>query len=277
MRDPDNLNIITGATEQLVVTIPSDLPRFDVEQYDILDDKDMNTYIKDLKKHIRNSYEYRSMVQFMREHMGMDHCAILPNMSNADHSKIKIEIHHSPIDLETICRVVFRKRAHMGECIYIPATAYEVLWCHYSLLVGLIPLCETVHELVHNGNIFIPPNKPYGYYNLFVQRYYDYFELEELELLDKISERAKTFIQDYSGLLNINYVEVNMGEAMARCAAMQQVKQIATESMSSKNGLKAITASKPKVRLFKDREELRSEFPEFEAYWETKWMEVRNQ
>ena len=48
MRNPDLENLNAIENQQVVVNIPEDLPRFDVEPYNLLDDKEFNTYIKDL-------------------------------------------------------------------------------------------------------------------------------------------------------------------------------------------------------------------------------------
>ena len=51
-----------------VVTIPKNVPDFELEDYDLMDDKDREKYIKDLERSIRSSYEYRQLVQYLREY-----------------------------------------------------------------------------------------------------------------------------------------------------------------------------------------------------------------
>lgn len=278
MRNPELENLYAEENTQLTVNVPEDLPRFNYQPYSFLDDKEINKYIKDLKKFVRNSYEYKTvMVPFLRDHVGMNHCSVMPNLTNEGRTKIRIEIHHDPLDLETICRVVFRKRSHMGEDLSIPATAYEVLWCHYSMLVGLVPLSETAHELVHNGNIFINPNKVFGFYKVFVQRYYEFFTDEELDVLSKIDEKAQQEELDYSMLLAVNPVQVNMNNDVAKFAAIQSVKENANDRLVAKENLKSISVSKPPVRLFREPEEQRAMHQEFEDYWRNKMKEGKKQ
>lgn len=254
MRDPDLENLYVEPNRDCLVDIPQDMPPFEYEPYNCYDDRDFAKYIKDLKKFVRSSFEYKSqLIPFLREFMGMNRCSYLPNLTNENRNKIRIEIHHDPIDLETICRVIYRKRLDMGEDTSVPATAYEVLWCHYSLLVGLIPLSETVHELVHNGNIFIDPNRTYGFYKQFIDRYYKYFDPDELETLDKIFQKALSGdTGDYNSLLKTNYVEVNMNDDTSRYVALSEIKAEATAQLTSKSALKSITAAKPMTRLYED-------------------------
>ena len=55
--------------ENNVVSIPSDIQDFEFEDYDLMDDKDREKYIADLERHIRSSFEYRQMGQYLREYM----------------------------------------------------------------------------------------------------------------------------------------------------------------------------------------------------------------
>ena len=100
------INIIEP-NDQDVIKIPKDVPLIDFEDYDLLDDKDRNKYIQDLERHIRSSYEYRAMVNYLREYMNMNTCAFMPMITNEATRKIRIEIHHSPFTLRDICVIIF--------------------------------------------------------------------------------------------------------------------------------------------------------------------------
>ena len=83
----------------------------------------------------------------------MNKCSFYENVSNIDSNDIKIEIHHEPISLYDICIIVYNKRNFFHE--NLSELLKEVMLLHYKLLIGLIPLAETVHELVHNKYLFI--------------------------------------------------------------------------------------------------------------------------
>lgn len=196
-----------------VVYIPNEIPAYEIQDYDFFDEKDMTKYISDLERFIRSSYEYKAMVSYLREYMNMNSCAFLPNVSNDNSFKVRIEIHHSPITLYDICQIVFTKRQRNRECLNIEAVAYEVLYLHYCLMVGLIPLSETVHELVHTQYIFVPVDKVYGYYRQFINSYYDYINPE---LLDKLDELEALTIEgnndQYKQVLEKKYISIDMGD-----------------------------------------------------------------
>ena len=201
--EPNNIDI---------VKIPKDIPILDTDDYDLFDDKDKEKYFKDLERHIRSSYEYRNMIQYLREYMNMNSCSFMPNISNELNRKIRIEIHHSPFTLRDICSIVLNKRMKNNEVLFIESVAYEVMFIHYSLMIGLIPLSETVHQLVHNQYIFIPVNKVYGYYKNFVKSYYDYIDPEILDKLDELEKLtiAGTYNNSYKEILEKKYITIDM-------------------------------------------------------------------
>ena len=118
---------------------------FDAEQYDIYDQKDYARFIKDTETVCRSSFEYRQLINYLRFSEGMNTCTFLNNVTNIDNTKVKIEIHHSPYTLFSICSAVIKKRLHNKESIDIFDICKEVMWLHYMGYVGLVPLSATVH------------------------------------------------------------------------------------------------------------------------------------
>lgn len=170
-------------------------PYYDGEQYDLDDPKDFKHFIDDLKRIIRNSFEYRWMINYLKETDGMDECSVLDNVSSRDNSGVKIELHHSPLTLEDICLAVVRKRIANNEDMNINACAYEVMYNHYCKWIGLIPLSSTVHELVHNAYFFVPTDRIFGDYKPFKEAYYNYIDPSVLDAIDN----AEQATADYDG------------------------------------------------------------------------------
>ena len=148
-----------------------DLPPYEIEDYDVFDQKDFKKYINDVKKTVRNSLEYRQYIQYLRNYMNLNEDSFFENVGNGENTKIKIEIHHTPYSLEDIVLTVFNKRVFYNEDLDVEEVAKEVMYIHYFLMVGLIPLSTTVHELVHNNYIFIPTDKVVGNYKEFEETY----------------------------------------------------------------------------------------------------------
>ena len=51
------------------VKIPENIPDFELEDYDLMDDKDREKYINDLERCVRSSFEYRQMIQYLRQQL----------------------------------------------------------------------------------------------------------------------------------------------------------------------------------------------------------------
>ena len=165
----------------------------DTQNYDLNSQKDLQRFIKDVKSEVRTSFEYRELIRYLKEYAGFDRSGISQNISNSDGSKVKIEIHHTPLTIEDIVRIIYEKRRFYHEDLSLEMVAKEVMECHYKCIVGLYPLTATEHELVHNGYLFIPPQDVFGRYDLFVLNYGQFMEPEDKETLEEIEAYGQNF------------------------------------------------------------------------------------
>ena len=192
----------------------SHIPDYDIQDYDIYDEKSFKKYVEDIKRVIRSSREYRRFVNYLRENMSMDKCAFLKNVTNSDTFKIKIELHHSPFTLHDIVLTIFNKRMFYGECMEVEMVAKELMYIHYYLLVGIIPLAETVHELVHQQYLFIPLNKVMGNYEEFIAAYGEWIPEEVMDKIKAMKQRTLTYDAKYEmSLLEMNPLAIQLPDA----------------------------------------------------------------
>ena len=175
------------------------LPRFDLEQYDFYNDKDYAKFIKDTERVVRTSYEYRTLINYLRTSEGMNQCTFLSNITNADSPKIGIEIHHTPFTLWDICSTVIRKRLHLNESHNIFDISKEVLWLHYAGYVGLIPVCTTAHEIIHNQYMVVPTNIIRGNYTMFINEYSQFIDPDTMDALNTVEQLTQQYLSDPSG------------------------------------------------------------------------------
>lgn len=215
MRDPENLIFPTIDEEKTSYLRFNNVPEFDIPDYNLSDPKEFKKYIANVKKTLRGSFEYQELVQFLRNNMNMNVCAVYENVTNANTSNIKIHVHHDPFTIEDIILIVVRKRQSTYESLDVEMVVEEVLKLHYQLKVGLIPVAETVHDLIHNGFYFIPVQNVLGRYREFVNEYkqYNAIEQEQLNTLEKIEEHSKDeeFIRNMNSLLERHYIYIDMG------------------------------------------------------------------
>lgn len=170
-----------------------ELPPYEIQDYDLFDEKDFRKFIDAVKQTVRKSLEYRQYVQYLRQYMNMNECSYFQNVNNMETSKIKIEIHHSPYTLEDITRTVINKRMFYGEEMDVEDVAKEVMYIHYFLMIGLIPLSQTVHELVHNQLIFVPTTNVVGNYKEFEATYKHWIPEDTQERIKAYEDRTLTY------------------------------------------------------------------------------------
>ena len=192
-RDPNNIIRVDYNSLKKEVMTFNEIPEMDIPDYDLNNPKDFPKYISTIEKICRGSFEYRQMTNFLREYADMNKCSIFENVNNIESFKIKIHIHHEPITLFDMVLAIYNKRCSLREDIDEEMVAKEVMYNHYRMNVGLIPVSQLVHELVHNQYLFIPTWAVFGIYKNFVMAYKDFIEQETLENLKKAEEASRTY------------------------------------------------------------------------------------
>ena len=178
------------------ILIIDEIPPYDRQDYDIFDDKEFKKYLDDVERVIRTSMEYRKLVNYLREYMDMNKCSFFENISNSSSLKIKIHIHHHPLTLFDIVMTIFSKRSFYGESLEVEMVAKEAMYVHYFLMVGLIPLSETVHSLVHDQALFIPLDRVMGNWEEFLDTYNDFVPLETKDKIEAYKNETKNFMDN---------------------------------------------------------------------------------
>lgn len=178
------------------ILVIDDIPPYDIKDYDLFDEKDFNKYLQDIERIIRSSMEYREFINYLREYMDMNKCSFFENVSNINSYKIKIHIHHHPLTLYDIVVIVYNKRNFFEESLEAEMVAKEAMYIHYFMMVGLIPLSETVHDLVHDQLIFIPLDKVMGNWEEFLDTYSDFIPTETLEKIERYKRNTLSFSEE---------------------------------------------------------------------------------
>ena len=211
-RDPEKRILVEPNTEIHDIEIPS-VSTFDIEDFNPANEKEYMRNLFRIEKICRNSFEYKQFIRFLKENGGLDKCSILENVSNSENKRIRIEIHHEPITLFDIVSTIFNKRISLGESIHETMVAKEVLYNHYILHVGLIPLSQTIHELVHNQYLFIPTFAILGRWKEFILEYEKWVPLDVISKLDKIESMSKDYnIEDNTKILTTGMVYINVDD-----------------------------------------------------------------
>lgn len=170
-------------------------------------DKDKRKFIERTKRIVRSSKEYKDYIRYLKENMDMDRCVFFKKVKHTSDNAIKIEVHHEPFTLDDIVRTVINKQLSEGRKLNDLDVANEVMELHYNDMVGLVPLSETIHELVHSdtNKVFVPLNMVYGNFNKFFELYQDYMEDDILTRLEFKIDQTKNMTEDAFDALAVEY------------------------------------------------------------------------
>ena len=174
-------------------------------------DRDKVKTIKEIERLVRGSLEYRDYIKFLKQNIDMNMCSFFVGVSRKNGEKVKIEIHHEPFTLFDISQIVLEK--HIDQSPYAVNTfviAEEVAKLHYQGSVGLIPISKTIHDLVHDGKLFIPLQNLYGFYIRFIEDYEPYIPNDILAMLEtKLAMSQDIESQDMS-ILETKYTYLDV-------------------------------------------------------------------
>ena len=150
-------------------------------------DTEKEAIVKHAEALCRASMEYSDYIAYLRQNVGMDACAFFNNISKANNKKIRIEVHHAPLTLYDIIKLVLDRTIRTGGEVNCMLLAEEATKIHYMNQVGLIPLSKTLHEVVHNSDkLVIPMYMVYGNFRAFLENF-----SEELEMAENKHIKAK--------------------------------------------------------------------------------------
>lgn len=216
---------------QYTIVDITEVPYFDEQVYELSNEKEFKKYIDEIERTIRNSFEYRSMMNYIKTYRGMDECSVT-NATSRNDSKVHIEIHHAPFTLYDIVLSIVRRRSANNEDMSIWSVAYEAMYLHYAQLVGLIPLSKTAHELVHNAFLFIPTKSPFGNYRPYVDMYHDYIDPETLEALESAENLTLKGSEEQLAMFNNHNIYINAENSYA-AIGLNNTKDTVREQIST--------------------------------------------
>lgn len=161
-KENDKGNIIIKAPEDGVKL------KFYKTKKDLADPDGFERFIKSCEKAIRSDPRYTAYKSRLME-QGFNRCAFYGKI---DPEKITLEMHHGPIfNLYEIVSIVTDCMLSEDGLVCTMDVVNEVLCAHERKEIQTIMLSQTVHEMVHDGDIFTHFNQAFGNILAFVKRY----------------------------------------------------------------------------------------------------------
>lgn len=178
-------------------------------------DTEKNNIVKAVEAEVRASLEYSDYIAYLRANVGMDACAFFNNVSKTNNKKVRIEVHHAPLTLYDITKLVLDRAIRTGEEINTLLLAEEVTRIHYMNQVGLIPLSKTLHEVVHKSDkLTIPLYMVFGDFRTFLEMYQEELDMKEnagiRRKIEQAIERTKELNSNSFDVLKEKFTYINV-------------------------------------------------------------------
>lgn len=160
------------------------------------------SFIKGCEKAVRQNDRYNKYIAYLKTEVQLNHCQVLKDIDDNDAS---IEMHHGPIfTLYDICSIVVEYFLAKKWKITTFRIADMVLDEHQKNRIQVVMLSSTIHEQVHQRNIFINMKQAYGDINAFLHKYGPYMSDEYKEKLNNYIDRSLLKDSTDFGILELN-------------------------------------------------------------------------
>nr|DAR94465.1 MAG TPA: hypothetical protein [Caudoviricetes sp.] len=160
------------------------------------------SFVKGIEKMVRNDDRYKKYINYLKKKVKLDKCQVLKNVTDEDAT---IEMHHGPIfTLFDICAIVLEYFLIKKWKISTFRVANTVLMEHQQNRIGVVMVSTTIHEAIHNGEIFINYHQAWGDIAGFVDKYKCAMSDEYKEQLNKYIDRSLLYDSTDFSVLDLN-------------------------------------------------------------------------
>lgn len=161
----------------------------DVEYFANIDN--FVSFVKAVERMVRSSSYYSRYIKYLKEEIGLRACQVL---SNIEDEYADIEMHHGPIlTLFDYAAIITDYMLATNQKINTFRVADILLEEHYNHNVQVVMLSKTVHEQVHENNIFINLNQAFGDLNAFLKKYRLGIHPEQVQKINHYIELSKKY------------------------------------------------------------------------------------
>ena len=210
---PDIKSVNTDKNNSYTIYVEDDgSPNGSMYNYEILtDNKEKDKFVKSIEKIIRQSYEYKNFIGILKNVYGYTNSTFFKRIDIRD-TKTPIEFHHYPFTLYDLVSIEVDFEIDKGETEIDPIKIAErVMKYHYQLMVGLVPLSETEHELVHDGKKFVNIDEVKGDFEAYLEKFDhkipDEFK-EKIQNLKYLSKQENEGVDIDGNILDLNFLSV---------------------------------------------------------------------
>lgn len=150
-------------------------------------------YIKGIEKMVRGNKYYKRYISHLKNDFGLNFCQVKGNIQeNEDDKHELIEMHHGPVLTLFDCVAIVLEYSLVHK---LNVSTFDIsniiIKEHFDHHIQTVMLCETVHQEVHDGKIFLNFNQGFGDLNAFLTKYKDGLLPEQILKINKYIELSK--------------------------------------------------------------------------------------
>ncbi len=165
-------------------------------------------FIKAVEKVVRTSKYYSRYIAHIKNDIGLNFCQVKGNIVEDEEGEGKtknlIEMHHGPVlTLFDVTSIILNHMILHGEKITTFSVAHKVLEEHFEHRVQTVMLCKTVHEMVHDGKIFLSLKQGFGDLGAFLEKYFDGIDEQQIKIINDYIERSEKYESNDFGNLKV--------------------------------------------------------------------------
>lgn len=181
--------------QQIELTKPSEECVFKLNESDFnlplridqfFSEKEFDYFIKNVEKLVRHSNEYRVWLEYIIQTLENTECAL----THERVSECKLEVHHHPVPLYTICKAVIVEFLSKKMKFSTFDVATKVIELHYQNKIGYILLLSDIHNKYHSGFQKLPIELVRGNYR-YILGHYAIDEQEHARICELCNIHAK--------------------------------------------------------------------------------------
>lgn len=162
-------------------------------------------FAKSVENLVRTSKYYSRYISYIKNDIGLNFCQVLSNIKEDDeNSKVKIEMHHGPIlTLFDYVSIIIDWYLYHNKKITTYDIANKVIEEHYKNRIQIVMLSKTVHEEVHDDNIFLNIKQAFGDLNSFIKVYHEGLNSDQIEKINKYLKLCEKYDSFDKGTLKL--------------------------------------------------------------------------
>lgn len=163
-------------------------------------------FVKSVEALVRKHPDYNGYIAGLRK-LGLTKCQVLSHIDTEDETfdNTKIEMHHGPIfTLFDLAAIITEWAIQQEMKITTFAIADILLEEHYQHNVQVVMLSKTVHEQVHQQNVWINFNQAFGNIGRFVTKYMAGLTPRHVQKINDYLNKSLEMDSYHNGCLTLN-------------------------------------------------------------------------